>query len=58
MFPWLDPYYVDPAHPLTTAGEELDHLDHDFPEVCFSWVYAIAKGVAASADGERSGFGV
>ena len=28
-FPALDVYYADPAQPLTTAGEELDHLDHD-----------------------------
>lgn len=58
MFPGLDPYYVDPAHPLTMADEELDNLDHDFPEVRFSWVYAIATGATASADGERSGFDV
>ena len=29
MFPGLDLYYTDPAQPLTTAGEELDGLDHD-----------------------------
>ena len=29
MFPGLDLYYADPAQPLTTAGEELDYLDHD-----------------------------
>ena len=29
MFPVLDLYYADPAQPLTTAGEELDYLDHD-----------------------------
>ena len=29
MFPGLDLYYADPAQPLTTAGEELDELDHD-----------------------------
>ena len=28
MSPWLDMYYaqIDHARPLTTAGEELDHL--------------------------------
>ena len=37
MFPGLDPYYAGPAQPLTTAGEELDDLDHDLSdlsEVC------------------------
>ena len=29
MFPGLDLYYADPARSLTTAGEELDDLDHD-----------------------------
>ena len=29
MFPGLDLYCADPALPLTTAGEELDNLDHD-----------------------------
>ena len=29
MFPGLDLYYTDPAQSLTTAGEELDDLDHD-----------------------------
>ena len=30
MFPGLDlPYEADPAQPLTSAGEELDNLDHD-----------------------------
>ena len=29
LFPELDLYYADPAQPLTTAGEELDDLDHD-----------------------------
>ena len=33
MYPGLDLYFADPAHPLTTAGEELDDLDHDLPEV-------------------------
>ena len=31
MFPGLDLYCADPAHPLTTAREELDYLDHDVP---------------------------
>ena len=26
--------YVGPAQHLTTAGEELDHLDHNLSEVC------------------------
>ena len=29
MFPGLDLYCAGPAQPLTTAGEELDYLDHD-----------------------------
>ena len=30
MFSGLDLYYVDPAQPpTTTAGEQLDDLDHD-----------------------------
>ena len=31
MFPGMDRYYeyAGPAYPPTTAGEELDHLDHD-----------------------------
>ena len=29
MYPGLDLLYADPAQPLTTAGEELDNLDHD-----------------------------
>ena len=28
MFPGLDLHYADPAQRLTTAGEELDDLDH------------------------------
>ena len=33
----MDLYYAGPAQPLTTAGEELDDLDHDLSEVvqCF-----------------------
>ena len=43
MFSELDMYYVDPARPLTTAGEQPDDLDHDLSdlsnlsEVCISW---------------------
>ena len=33
MFPGLDLYYADPAQPLTTAGEELDDLDHDLSDL-------------------------
>ena len=31
-----DLYYAHPAqhHPHTTAGEELQHLDHDLSQVC------------------------
>ena len=30
MLPRLDDLYcTDPSHPLSTAGEELDHLDRD-----------------------------
>ena len=29
MFPGLDPYFTDPAQPLTTAREDLDDIDHD-----------------------------
>ena len=32
IFPGLDLHYTDPGQPLTTAGEKLDHLDHDQPE--------------------------
>ena len=48
-FSGLDLYYTDPQQPLTTAGEELDGLDHDlsdlsvrcveFCEVVFSHIY-------------------
>ena len=34
MLSGLDLYYADPGQPLTTAGEELDHVDHDVSEVC------------------------
>ena len=37
MLPGLDLYHADPAQHLTTAGEELDHPDHDLSdlsEVC------------------------
>ena len=30
----LDIYSRDPAQPLTTAREELDDLDDDWPDVC------------------------
>ena len=33
MFPGLGLYYADPAHPLTTAGEELDDLDRDLSDL-------------------------
>ena len=29
MFSGLDLYYAGPVRPLTTAGEELDHVDRD-----------------------------
>ena len=36
MFPGLDLYYAAPALPITTAGEELDDLDHDLSDICLS----------------------
>ena len=33
MFPGLDLHYADPAQSLTTAGEELDDLDHDISDL-------------------------
>ena len=33
MFPGLDLYHANPAQPLTTAGEELDDLDHDLSDL-------------------------
>ena len=33
MFHWLDLYNADPAQALTTAGEELDYLDHDLSDL-------------------------
>ena len=33
MFPGLNLYYAHPAQPLTTAGEELDDLDHDLSDL-------------------------
>ena len=33
MFPGLDLHFPDPAQPPTTAGEEVDHLDHDLSQV-------------------------
>ena len=39
-FAGLDLCYADPAQPLTTAGDELDDLDHDLSdlsEVCI-WI--------------------
>ena len=33
MLPGLDPYYAFPAQPLTTAGEDLDDLDHDLSDL-------------------------
>ena len=32
-FPGLDMYCTDPAQPLTTAGGELDDLDHDLSDL-------------------------
>ena len=43
MFPGLALYYAGPAQPLTRAGEELDHLDHDLPVIYLSDVCFIAK---------------
>ena len=37
MFPGLDlPYKVNPAKPLTAAGDELDHLSVDRPDISCS----------------------
>ena len=33
MLPELHMHYADPAQPLTTAGEELDYLDHDLSDL-------------------------
>ena len=33
MFPGLDLYRADLAQPLTTAGEDLDSLDHDLSDL-------------------------
>ena len=33
MFPGLDLYCADLAQSLTTAGEELDDLDHDLSDL-------------------------
>ena len=33
MLSGLDLYYADPGQPLATAGEELDHLDHDLSDL-------------------------
>ena len=38
-FPGLDLYYADPAQPLTTAGEELDYLDHDLSDLSEVWKF-------------------
>ena len=34
MYPGLDLYHAGPAQTLTTAGEELDDLDHDLSDLC------------------------
>ena len=28
LFLLLNPYYTDPAQPLLTAGDDIDHLDN------------------------------
>ena len=33
MFPGLDLYDADPGQPFTTAGKELDDLDHDLSDL-------------------------
>ena len=33
MFSGFDLYYADPTQPLTTAGEELDELDHHLSDL-------------------------
>ena len=42
-FPVLDLYYADPAQPLTTAGEELDELDHDLSDQSVRAVYFLTS---------------
>ena len=39
MFPGLDLYHADPAQPLTTAGVELDDLDHDLSDLSVRGVH-------------------
>ena len=39
----LDLYYADPAQPLTTAGEELDELDHDLSDQSVRAVYFLTS---------------
>ena len=41
VFPGLDLYCADPAQPLTTAGEELDDLDHDLSDLSVRGVKGI-----------------
>ena len=33
MFHGLGLYYADPAHKITTAGEEIDDLEHDLSDL-------------------------
>ena len=33
IVPGLDLYYTDPAQHLITAGQDLDDLDHDLPDL-------------------------
>ena len=35
MFPGFDLYYADPAQALTTAGEELDDIDHELSDLSY-----------------------
>ena len=39
MLPELHMHYADPAQPLTTAGEELDYLDHDLSDLSEVWKF-------------------
>ena len=37
----MDLYYAGPVQPLTTAGEELDHLDQHLPDLSVRGMHAL-----------------
>ena len=56
MVPELDPYYAEHAQPLTTAGEELDDLDHDLSDLSVRGVqYYALDTFVVHADSSVSG---